>query len=106
VVIKQVFAYLHLFETLPAFNGDHYRPVLVHDVDRAEIPAVDPDGFTMVRRGASLPLVERIGLDELLLGMLRCRVFTMSLGRILGPCGSPVCSLIPTLPAIFRFTCV
>jgi len=45
--MKHVFADRHFLEMLPAFNGDHHRAVLVHDVHWAEIPAVDLNGFAM-----------------------------------------------------------
>ncbi len=75
VVIKHVFADRHFLETLPAFNGDHHRAVLVHDVHRAEIPAVDLEGFAMIRRCVSLALVQGIGFHQSAVGNMLLQGF-------------------------------
>lgn len=57
VVIQHMFADLHFFEVLPAFDRDHHRAVLVHNVYRTEIRAVDLRGFPMIGRGVSIAFV-------------------------------------------------
>jgi hypothetical protein len=59
----------------PAFNWDHNRAILVPDVHRTEIPAVDLDGLAVIRRSVSLPFIKRIGFHQITVGnMLQQRL--------------------------------
>jgi len=75
VIIKHVFSDRHSLEMFPALHGDHHRAVLVHDVYRAEIPVVDPDGFAMIRRSISLAYIQGIGVHQVAVGNMLLQAF-------------------------------
>ena len=60
---------------LPAFNGDHHRPVLVHDIHRAEIPSIDLNGFAMIGRSISLALIQGICFHQVAIGNMLLQGF-------------------------------
>lgn len=68
-------AHRHLLKALPAFNGDHHRAILVHDVHRAEIPTVDLYGFAMVGGRKSFALIQRIGFNQITVGNVPLKRF-------------------------------
>ena len=51
IVVDDVPAHRNFLKVLAAFNGQIHRALSVHDVNRAEGPAVGPQGFTMPFRG-------------------------------------------------------
>ena len=51
VIIQDMFADGHFRKPFSAGNGEAYVPILIHDVNGAESPAVGPQGFTMPFRG-------------------------------------------------------
>ena len=62
-------------KSLPALTGNHHRAVLVHNVHRTEIPAVDLNGFAMIGRSISLALIQSIGFHQVAVGNLLLQGF-------------------------------
>ena len=68
VVGEHVVAHAHVLEPFAAGHGQKSRALLVHDVDGAEIPAVDGDGLAVLLGGVAVALVVGVGLDDAGLG--------------------------------------
>ena len=64
VVLQHVPADRHFLEVLPALDRNHHGTVLVHDVYRAEIPAVDLEGFAMIGSRKPLALIQSVGFHQ------------------------------------------
>lgn len=47
-----------------ALHRQHHRALGIHDVHRAESPAVDFQGFTVVFRGVALTVVKRVRFND------------------------------------------
>lgn len=98
IVIDQMAAHGHFREVQAAAHRERHIAFLIHDIHGAEIPAVDPERFTMRLRCVAIPPVQRIGFHDALSGTRDWKAFTMSRGRMFGPFLSPVCSLMAVLP--------
>lgn len=64
VIIQDMFADGQFRKPFPAGNGKAYVPVLIHDVDGAEGPAVGPQGFTMPFRGLPRTGIQNIAFHN------------------------------------------
>ena len=53
---------------LAAFHRKHDGAVFIHDVNRAESPAIDFQGFTMLLRGVPIADVKRVGFYNVAVG--------------------------------------
>ena len=64
IVVDDVAAHRNFLEVLAAFNGQIHRSLSVHDVNRAEGPAVDFKGLEVILGGVAVAVIERVGLDN------------------------------------------
>ena len=64
IVIDDMAAHRNFLEVLAAFNGQIHRSLSVHDVNRAEGPAVDFKGLEVILGGVAVAVIERVGLDN------------------------------------------
>ena len=72
----------------------------VHDINRAERPAVDLQCFQMALSCIAVALIERVGFYDGAVRDLLLQCFDQLARQNVGagPCFSPVCSFIATLP--------
>ena len=68
VVVADVLAHRDGLEVLAALHGEHRRAFGVHDVDRAEGPAVHLEGFKVLFRRVAVSHVERVRFDDRAVG--------------------------------------
>ena len=64
VVIRHVRAVGHLLHPFAALNGQGDGALLVHDIHRAEIPAVDLESFAVLLGGIAAALIVSVGLHD------------------------------------------
>ena len=64
IVIDQMAAHGHFREVQAAAHRERHIAFLIHDIHGAEIPAVDPERFTMRLRCVAIPPVQRIGFHD------------------------------------------
>ena len=102
IVIQEMRADGHLREPLAALDGQHGRAGLIHDIDGREVPAVDGQRLPVLLRRVAVTLIVGIRLDDLRLRqILRDELLDPRPRDDVRPCGSPVCSLMPTRPVMF-----
>lgn len=64
VIVDNVLAHSNFFQVEAAVNGQVDKAVLVHDVDRAERPAVNLDGLSVAFRCVAVAFVKCICFDD------------------------------------------
>ena len=64
VVVQHMGAHVHFIKPLAAGNGQGSNTFFVHDVYRAERPAVVGDGFAMLFGGVAVAFVIGVGFDD------------------------------------------
>ena len=64
IVIDDMAAHRNFLEVLAAFNWQIHRSLSVHDVNRAEGPAVDFKGLEVILGGVAVAVIESVGLDN------------------------------------------
>ena len=95
IVVDDVAAHGDFLQVLAAADGQIDRAFFIHDIDRAESPAIDlqrSDG----KLSYSGPLIERIGFDNRT--VRTWAIFDHLLRQDIGAIFSPVCNLTATLP--------
>ncbi len=70
VIIYKAFAYGHFFKMPAAADWQHHSSMLVHNIYRAEIPAVGPDCFAVALRSAAPAAVGSVGFYNYAAGNL------------------------------------
>ena len=64
VIVDNVLAHSNFFQVEAAVNRQVDKAVFVHDIDRAECPAVDFDSFAMAFRCVAVAFVKCICFDD------------------------------------------
>ena len=85
VVVDDVFAHGNFFEVLAVADGQINCALCVHDVDRAERPAVDLQRFQMALGGIAVTLIERVGFYDGAVGDLLLQRFDQLERQNVGP---------------------
>ena len=65
IIIHDMAAHGDFLEVLAAPYGKLHRAFLIHDVHRAEVPAVHLDGLAVQLRGVAVALVERVRFHDI-----------------------------------------
>jgi len=71
VIVQQILPHGHLREPLAALHREHHGAVLVQDVHRAEGPAVDLQGLSVLFCCVAVAVVIGVGLQNGGLGQFR-----------------------------------
>lgn len=87
-----------------ARNRKHDVFFVIHDVDWTQSESICLDRFTMSGSRLARAVIEHVAFDNCAIGYSRLQSFDQSIGSRFGPCGSPLCSLIATLPVMFSLT--
>ncbi len=64
IIVEDVLAHMHFREPLTVFNRQRCYAVLIHDVHRAERPAVYLQGLAVLRGRVAVALVIGVGLND------------------------------------------
>ena len=64
IVIDDMAAHRNFLEVLAAFNWQIHRSLSVHDVNRAEGPAVDFKGLEVILGGVAVAVIEGVRFDN------------------------------------------
>ena len=64
IVIGYALAHGHFFQVEAVGHWQIYIAMLIHDIDRAECPAIDLECFAMLCRGIAVAMIKGIGFHN------------------------------------------